>query len=77
MIGDEIIGVNSIFSQNKLDEWLHYFKDEVVQLTILRGNKIQEITLQKINQEYYRTYTIRELKEKTSEQQYLFEKWKS
>lgn len=75
MIGDEIIGVNAIFIQKELDEWLQYFKNDSIELTFIRANKLHSNLIELSSEVFYPNYTVRALKEKNTEQIQLFTMW--
>ncbi len=76
MYGDQIIGVNSVQIQNDLDSWLEFFDDDVKKLTVVRANRIVELTLPEVNRNFYSTYAIKQPAELNTHQRRAYEAWK-
>lgn len=72
---DEIIGVNGIFSQQQLDEWLQHFDNDSKRLTVIRRKELIELTLPEVNRFFYLNYRVKELSDKNHQQQKLLKIW--
>jgi len=74
-IQDEIIALNGFVLKDDLLEWSRYFAGQPVSLTVSRGSKIQEITIEPGTNEYYRTYFIQKLNHTDEKQKAAFQSW--
>ena len=61
MMGDEIIAVNSKFCKVDLKEWLGYYvdKDEPISLKVLRGNVINDVSINYGDKNYFQVRIIK------------------
>jgi predicted metalloprotease with PDZ domain len=60
MIDDEIVAVNRLKIESNLDNWLTYFKDDTLFLTICRTGKMMEIEIPELSRGFYPKYDITE-----------------
>lgn len=75
MLDDEIIGINTIFSQKDLEEWLKYFSNHPKTFTILRKNTLIQLPISEDEKMYYVNYHVQKQTEPTSMQEYFFTLW--
>jgi predicted metalloprotease with PDZ domain len=63
MIGDEIIAVNDKYSKNELKEWMSYFfkNGKKISLTVLRQNKLIDVTIIANEEKYFPNYLLNEI----------------
>ncbi|MCG3165276.1 MAG: hypothetical protein POELPBGB_01038 [Bacteroidia bacterium] len=73
--GDELVAVNGIKLLNNLKEWLKYFQEETVRLTVLRASETREVSLTPTTERYYRTYWPAKMREATEVQKENYKKW--
>ena len=62
--GDKLISINGYSINNDLNSWLNYFKNESVILSVERDSIITAIELEKINDNQYFTYKVKEIDER-------------
>jgi predicted metalloprotease with PDZ domain len=72
---DKIIAVNGFLIKNDLEQWLEYFQNEMITLTIERAGRMLEINLPEMQGNYYLEYGIRKIENPTSFQVESFENW--
>lgn len=75
MLDDNIIAVNGVVINNELDQWLEYFDDDIKTLTVIRGNRLQELILPEVNRNFYSEYGIELVKDMNNAQKKAFEAW--
>ncbi len=73
--GDELVAVNGIKLLNNLKEWLKYFQEETVRLTVLRASESKEVSLTPTTERYYRTYWPAKTRDASNEQKENYKKW--
>jgi len=73
--GDELVAINGIKLLNNLKEWLKYFEEETVTLTVLRASESKEVALTPTTERYYRTYWPAKMREASNEQKENYRKW--
>ncbi len=73
--GDELVAVNGIKLLNNLKEWLKYFQEETVTLTVLRSSETKSVTLTPTTERYYRTYWPQKMRDASNEQKENYKKW--
>ncbi len=73
--GDELVAVNGIKLLNNLKEWLKYFEEETVTLSVLRASETKAVALTPSNERYYRTYWPSKLRDASNEQKENYKKW--
>jgi len=73
--GDELVTVNGIKLQNNLKEWLKYFEEETVTLTVLHPSETKEVKLTPTAERYYRTYWPQKMRNASEEQKENYKKW--
>ena len=73
--GDELVAVNGIKLLNNLKEWLEYFQEETVTLTVLRSSETKEVSLTPTTERYYRTYWPAKMRDASNEQKENYRKW--
>lgn len=78
MINDEIIAVNNIVSKHEVANWISYFGDTPLTLTIIRAGKLQTVNVARISDdsEMYHEYSMVPMETRTAEQTTLFEAWR-
>jgi len=74
MIDDEVVAVNGLQLNGNLDEWLNYFKDNSIHLTICRNGKLFEVEIPEMNRRFYLKYGIEE-QETPASAALLLRKW--
>lgn len=75
MLEDQIIGVNGIVIHNELEHWLEFFDNDPKKLTIIRANKLIEITLPEVMRNFYSEYSIIPAQESTKATTNAYEAW--
>lgn len=75
MLGDEIIGINGVFSMHELDNWLTYFDLEEKKLVVVRENKLIEIVVPEVSRSFYLNYHLTEIDNRNNQQKKLFKLW--
>jgi len=75
MLEDQIIGINGIVIHNELERWLEYFDNDPKKLTIIRANKLIEITLPEVMRNFYSEYSIVPAKELTKATTNAYDAW--
>ncbi|MFK8044699.1 MAG: M61 family metallopeptidase [Crocinitomicaceae bacterium] len=75
MIGDIIISANDIGIDKNLSEWLKYFENDQITLTINRRGKVINAICPHTNRTYYPTYQLNKVKIPSSLQKRVFKKW--
>lgn len=73
--GDEIVAINGIKLLNNLKEWLKYFQEENVTLTVLRPTEIKDFILVPGKERYYRAYWPVKKRDATDQQKLNYKKW--
>jgi predicted metalloprotease with PDZ domain len=73
--GDELVAVNGIKLLNNLKEWLKYFQEETVRLTVLRASESKEVALTPATERYYRTYWPAKMRDASDAQKENYKKW--
>lgn len=73
--GDELVAVNGIKLLNNLKEWLKYFEEETVTLTVLRASETKDVALTPTTERYYRTYWPAKMRDASNEQIENYKKW--
>lgn len=73
--GDELVAVNGIKLLNNLKEWLKYFEEETVMLTVLRASETKNVALTPTTERYYRTYWPAKMRDATNQQKENYKKW--
>ncbi len=75
-VGDNILAVNGIKLENNLEQWLRYFNNEPITLTLSSNGTLKTIELQKnTNITYYKHYTISKLPYASTEQKLNYKAW--
>lgn len=64
MIDDHILAINGVSIQGELDEWLHYFDNDVKTFTIIRAHQVIELVIPEVNRNFYSQYGIAVMKAK-------------
>ena len=61
-IGDEIISVNGYTLKNDFNDWMNYFKDLDVELSVSSNQQLKVVTLKKDSNKapYYNTYKLKQ-----------------
>jgi len=75
MIGDRIMAVNDIAVDSNLSEWLNYFENDQITLTVNRNNVIINTVCPHTNRTYYPIYYLTKVKIPSSLQKRIFKKW--
>lgn len=73
--GDEIVSINGIKLLNNLKEWLKYFEEEKVTLTVLRPSETRNFVLIPGAERYYRTYWPVKKRDASAEQKQNYKTW--
>ena len=73
--GDELVAVNGIKLLNNLKEWLKYFEEETVTLTVLRASETKQVALTPTTERYYRTYWPAKMRDASEQQKENYKKW--
>lgn len=73
--GDELISINGIKLLNNLKEWLKYFQEETVTLTVLRSSETKDVVLTPTTERYYRTYWPAKKRDASLEQKENYKNW--
>ena len=73
--GDELVAVNGIKLLNNLKEWLKYFEEETVTLTVLRASETKQVALTPTTERYYRTYWPAKMRDVSEQQKENYKKW--
>lgn len=58
MIDDAILSINKMKISGDLDQWLDYFENDVLHLTVSRKGKTIDIELPEMNRNYYSQFSI-------------------
>ena len=74
-ICDQVIGVNGVVLSNDLDNWLDFFDDDFKKFSIVRANKMMELTLPEVNRNFYSEYDIKVISDLNAKQTRMFEAW--
>ncbi len=75
MIGDKIIAINNFAIKNNLSQWIQYFENDQITLTIVRNGKVLNMICPHTNRTYYPTYFLTKVKIPSSLQKRIFKKW--
>lgn len=75
MLGDEIIGINDVFSTHELDNWLTYFDLDEKKLLVVRENKLIELVVPEVSRSFYLNYNLKETDNRNNQQKKLFKLW--
>ena len=73
-IGDEIIAVNGHIVKNDFNDWMSYFKDSEINLTVSSAQNVKQLTLNKNEKgtTYFQNYKLK-IKDKSD----IFNEWKA
>lgn len=71
-IGDEVIAVNGYTLKNDFNDWMNYFKDQAITITVSSNQQLKTIALNKSNEFYFSIPKLK-LKEQGTEN---FNLWK-
>ena len=74
-IGSELIAINGYAIKNDLNDWMHYFSNQKIELTILNNNQLQTILLEPDGNNYYGVYSVSKLESPTPQQKQNYQKW--
>ena len=75
-INDEIIAVNGVKINNNLTEWMSYFKDEKITLSVKRElGVIERIIVKKSKKIYFKTFSVVKHKSKNDQSHQNFTAW--
>lgn len=72
---DKIVAVNGFALKNDLEQWLEYFQNDTIRLTIERAGRTLEINLSKSEANFYLEYGIRKIEHPNQFQVEAFESW--
>ena len=75
MIGDKIIAVNNYCVEQNLSNWIAYFENDQISVSINRNGKLIELICPHTNRTYYPTYHLSKVKIPSSLQKRIFKKW--
>jgi predicted metalloprotease with PDZ domain len=75
MIGDKIIAINGFKVDSNLSNWLAYFENDQITLTINRQGIIKDLICPHTNRTYYPTYELVKVNIPSSLQKRIFKKW--
>ncbi len=72
---DEIIAVNNRNVNGALDQWLHYFDDELKEITLFRAGKLIRLVLPEVQRNFYSIYSLEKELNPNGAQKIAFEHW--
>jgi predicted metalloprotease with PDZ domain len=75
MIDDELRAVNGMRIENNLNEWLEYFDDDMLELTVSTSSVIKRIKIFRGSKKFYPVYRIEKKQDATPEEKYFYERW--
>lgn len=76
-INDDIVAVNTYVLKNDLSNWLNYFKDQSIELTVSSQGKLKQVQLQSKagGATYFDAYKIVFIAKRTLQQEINYKKW--
>lgn len=75
MLDDVIVAINGYQLNKNLEEWLGFFKEDQLHLTLARKGRIISIMLQKSKQTFFDGWDVDFVSNPTAEQQEAFQAW--
>lgn len=75
MINDEVRAVNGMRIEGNLNEWLAYFDDEMIELTISTTAFIKKVKIFRTSKKFYKRYFLIKNSNATTAKKSMYESW--